>query len=94
MITCVRSFYFLPHNIKSLFSCIGVLVLSSFLSFHQDLLVSLKNLTVTLEDSLVLRVLLLAGCDPLDDPALLTTDENQYDTRRMLAAATSVNATR
>ncbi|KAK3881484.1 hypothetical protein Pcinc_014068 [Petrolisthes cinctipes] len=60
----------------------------------KDLLVSFKNLTVTLEDSLVFRVMLLAGCDPLDDPALLTTDEHQYDTRRMLAAATSVNATR
>lgn len=53
----------------------------------------MKNLTLTLEESLVFKLLLLAGYDQ-SDSELEKVEERQYDTRRMLAAATSANATR
>ncbi|MPC13445.1 Vacuolar protein sorting-associated protein 13D [Portunus trituberculatus] len=59
----------------------------------KNLNLTMKNLTLTLEESLVFKVLLLAGYDQ-SDSELEKVEERQYDMRRMLAAATSANATR
>ncbi|XP_076064677.1 vacuolar protein sorting 13D isoform X4 [Oratosquilla oratoria] len=59
----------------------------------KNLMITLKNLTLTLEEALLFKLLLMAGYD-LPDAELEKVEENTYDTRRMLAAATSVNATR
>ena len=53
----------------------------------------MKNLTLTLEESLVFKLLRLAGYDQ-SDSELEKVEERQYDMRRMLAAATCANATR
>ncbi|XP_050720689.1 intermembrane lipid transfer protein VPS13D-like isoform X3 [Eriocheir sinensis] len=59
----------------------------------KNLNLTMKNLTLTLEESLVFKLLLLAGYDQ-SDSELEKVEERQYDTRKMLAAATSANATR
>ncbi|XP_063884386.1 intermembrane lipid transfer protein VPS13D-like isoform X2 [Scylla paramamosain] len=59
----------------------------------KNLNLTMKNLTLTLEESLVFKLLLLAGYDQ-SDSELEKVEERQYDMRRMLAAATSANATR
>lgn len=56
-------------------------------------MVTMKNLTVTLEEMLLFKLFLMAGYDQ-SDSELEKVEEHQYDMRRMLAAATSVNATR
>ena len=64
-----------------------------FFFFNQSLMVTLKNLTLTIEEALLFKIFLMAGYDQ-SDSELEKVEEHQYDMRRMLAAATSVNATR
>ncbi|CAL4145247.1 unnamed protein product, partial [Meganyctiphanes norvegica] len=59
----------------------------------KHLMVTMKNLTLTLEEELVFKLLLMLGYDQ-SDSELEKVEEQQYAMRRMLAAATSVNCTR
>ncbi|XP_042225636.1 vacuolar protein sorting-associated protein 13D-like isoform X3 [Homarus americanus] len=59
----------------------------------KNLMVTTKTLTITLEETLLFKLFLMAGYDQ-SDSELEKVEEHQYDMRRMLAAATSVNATR
>ena len=52
-----------------------------------------KNMTLTIEEALLCKLLLLCGFDQ-SDAELEKVEEQQYETQRMLAAATSANATR
>ena len=59
----------------------------------KNFIVAMKNLTLTIEEALLCKLLLLGGCDQ-SDTKLEKVDEQHYEPRRMLAAATSANATR
>ncbi|XP_064107510.1 intermembrane lipid transfer protein VPS13D-like isoform X2 [Macrobrachium nipponense] len=76
--------YFFAHQLKS--SCTNAYI-------FKNLMVTLKNLTLTIEEALLFKIFLMAGYDQ-SDSELEKVEEHQYDMRRMLAAATSVNATR
>ncbi|KAK7078970.1 Vacuolar protein sorting-associated protein 13D [Halocaridina rubra] len=76
--------YFFAHQLKS--SCTNAYI-------YKNLMVNLKNLTLTIEEALLFKIFLMAGYDQ-SDSELEKVEEHQYDMRRMLAAATSVNATR
>ncbi|XP_071526978.1 intermembrane lipid transfer protein VPS13D [Panulirus ornatus] len=76
--------YLTAHQVLS--SCTNAYI-------FKNLMMTMKNLTITLEEMLLFRLLLMAGYDQ-SDSELEKVEEHQYDMRRMLAAATSVNATR
>nr|XP_045619802.1 vacuolar protein sorting-associated protein 13D-like isoform X1 [Procambarus clarkii]XP_045619809.1 vacuolar protein sorting-associated protein 13D-like isoform X1 [Procambarus clarkii] len=76
--------YLTAHQILS--SCTNAYI-------FKNLMVTTKNLTVTLEETLLFKLFLMIGYDQ-SDCELEKVEEHQYDMRRMLAAATSVNATR
>ena len=54
---------------------------------------TIKNLTLTLEEGLLCRLIVFFRLDQTDKE-LEKVEESQYEMRRLLAAATSANATR
>ncbi|XP_047493790.1 vacuolar protein sorting-associated protein 13D-like isoform X6 [Penaeus chinensis] len=76
--------YLTAHHLAS--SCSNAYI-------FKNLMVTLKNLTLTIEEALLFKLFLMAGYDQ-SDSELEKVEEHQYDMRRMLAAATSVSATR
>ncbi|KAL7638274.1 UNVERIFIED_CONTAM: hypothetical protein RMT77_010838 [Armadillidium vulgare] len=65
--------------------------LNAFIFKH--LMVNIKSLTLTIEEELLCKFLILLGHDQIQ-ANLEKVEENEYETQRMLAAATSANARR
>ena len=59
----------------------------------QHALVKSKDLTLTIEDSFLFKLLALFGYDK-PDSELEKEEESQHDTHRLVEAATSAHATR
>ena len=56
-------------------------------------MVTVKNLTLTIEEMLLCKLIMFFRLDRLNQE-LEKVEESQYETRRLLAAATSASATR